>query len=243
MSMAAAATAWVLWAAIARALLRHSARPGDAIGSLASFAVMIYVRLWHRLRVEGREHVPRGPRPGPLIIICNHTAGVDPLLIQSVCRFEITWIMAEDMRIRKLDDLWRWLGVIFVDRGGERPTGVRAALDRLRDGGVIGLFPEGRIERPTRTLLPFQPGVAMLAARSGAPILPVVVDGAAQTDSAWGSLLRRGRARLRFYPVIGPADRPARGRELAADLRRRYHGWTGWPLGPTTVRDTSDNPR
>lgn len=233
------AMAWALWAAAAHALLRHSARPGDALGSLASLFVMLYARLWHRMRVEGRENVPRGPRPGPLILVSNHTAGVDPLLIQSVCPFEITWVMAEDMRIRKLDDLWRWLGVIFVDRGGERPTGVRAALETLRAGGVIGLFPEGRIERPARTLLPFQPGVAMLAGRSDAPILPVLVDGAAQTDSAWGSLWRRGRARVRFMAAIGPAERPTKGRDLAAALQRRYQEWTGWPSAGADGRDTS----
>lgn len=226
------AALWLLWARLAHWVLAPGLRGGDPIANAAYRLIQVYTAVVHRLRVSGREHVPAreadGRGPKPLIIVSNHTAGVDPLLIQSALPFEVRWVMASDMRAGCMERVWRFGRVIFVDRTGEA-LGLREALRHLRQGGTLGMFPEGGIERPPRRLLPFQEGVGVLIARTGALVLPVVVEGTPAAGTAWGSLFKFSRARVRFLPTIdypGPSDDPA---GIVAGLREVFARATGWP--------------
>lgn len=188
----------------------------------------VWARFFHRLRVQGREHVP-GSRfgAGPLLVVANHTAGADPLLIQVACPFEIRWMMAADMRHPGGEAFWRWAGIIFIDRKRPDLSGLRRARRHLEAGGVLGIFPEGRIERPAEQLLPFQRGVGTLVSATGARVLPVIVRGTPSARTAWGSLFRFGRARLEFLPVVA-YDRGTSAEHITADLQHRFERATGW---------------
>ena len=187
----------------------------------------------HGLRARGLEHVPQQrDGVGPLIVVCNHTAGIDPVLVQALCRFEVRWMMAEDMRTPALEWLWELGEVIFVDRqNGGGGVSTREALRHLKAGGVIGIFPEGNLERPPRTLLPFMKGVGLLVKRSGAPVLPAVIDGTPQVDPAWASIYRPSRSRVRFLAPVRYADSGLGAAEITEDLERRFLDATGWPRG------------
>lgn len=231
-----AAVLWLVLAAVAGRLLAGP-RGQDVVGNLAWYAIRLYVWLRHRPSVEGRENIPAFARDGtlegvgPLIVVANHASGVDPLLIQAVLPFEPRWMMAADMRHPAGEWLWQFGRIIFVDRANSDPAGVREALRHLGGreggGGVLGLFPEGGIERKPRTLRPFQPGVGLLIRRSGARVLPIVIEGAAMTPTAWGALLKTSRPTVRIMPMIdyGRSMAPA---EVAANLESRFVGWTGW---------------
>jgi 1-acyl-sn-glycerol-3-phosphate acyltransferase len=190
----------------------------------------VYTRLVHRVRAEGMEELRRQKHPGPLIVVCNHTAGVDPLLVQASVEFEPRWVMAEDMRWRLGEGLWRYGEIIFVDRQKGDLSGTREAIRHVKAGRVLGLFPEGRIERPARMILPFEPGVGFLIRRSGAPVLPVIIDGTPETPSAWGSLYTRSRSRVRFMELIDYSAAGLSAEEITRDLEHRYREWTGWPM-------------
>jgi 1-acyl-sn-glycerol-3-phosphate acyltransferase len=203
---------------------------GDVETGLLWRFLRLYARLFHRLRVEGGEHIPRTRHPGPLIIVSNHTAGVDPLLIQAACVFEIRWIMAADMQVGWAEPFWRWAGVISVDRRRGDAGAAREAIRHVKEGGVLGIFPEGGLERPARTIIPFEPGVGLIIRRTGARVLPVIVDGTPIVDAAWTSLVRPGRARIRFMPPIDYSATKLSAQEITEDLRRRYAEWTGWAM-------------
>ncbi len=188
-----------------------------------------YARLFHRLSFHGREHIPADARPGPMIVISNHTAGIDPILIAAACPFEIRWVMAQDMRARRLEWLWRWQNVIFVSRSGRDRSAVREALRHLEQGGVIGIFPEGSLERPARQVRPFRRGVGLMIHRSRARVLPLVVDGTPQVDPAWASLWRRSNSSITAHEIIDYSSLGMGGAEIAEDLRNRFLAWTGWP--------------
>lgn len=231
MWLAIAAGVWVLVIAASRVLLTTGPRRGDIDAGLFFWVAVLYARLLHRLRVEGREHIPR---TGPLIVVANHTGGVDPILIQvAVPRREIRWMMARDMMIPRLRGLWEWMRVIPVVRSGASGDSgaAREALRHLKDGGVLGVFPEGAIERPPGILRPFAPGVGLLAARSGAPVLPVVITGTPAASSAWGSLFRPSRSRIRILPPVCYAQENLSPEAIAADLLRRIAEASGWPVG------------
>ncbi len=202
----------------------------DATFGLATVLGKFLARVVHRCRVEGREHVPPSRRPGPLVVVVNHTAGIDPVLVQVACPFFIRWIMARRMRLPRFEAIWSFFEIISVDQETRDAAAIRASLRVLGDGGVLGIFPEGGIERPPRQLLPFAPGVGLLVSRGKARVLPVVIDGTPVTPTAWGSLLLSSHARVRFFPVIDYPSMNMSAGEIVKDLQARYQAWTGWPI-------------
>lgn len=218
---------WLAWAWLSHRLLDNP-RGDVGMGLVHAFSV-VYTRAWHGLVVRGKANIPMQREPGALIVVANHTAGVDPLLIQVACPFEIRWMMARDMMEPGLSELWRWADVIPVDRSGKDTTSARQAISHLRGGRVLGVFPEGRLERPERHILPFLPGLGLLAKRTGARVLPVIIEGTPQVDPAWSSVFHASRSTIRFMPLIDYSSTPLAASEIVEDLRNRYAEWTGWP--------------
>jgi 1-acyl-sn-glycerol-3-phosphate acyltransferase len=177
--------------------------------------------------------LPQGRVAGPLVVVANHTAGVDPVLLQAVVPFEIRWLMALDMRHPTGEWLWQLTRIIFVSRAAPSPAGTREAIQHLRGGGVLGVFPEGGIERPRGTVKPFLPGVGFLIRRTGVPVLPVVIEGTPNTRAAWTSLLRCSRATLTFMRPIDYSKAGLDAAGITDDLRRRYVEWIENPAAQT----------
>ncbi len=191
---------WLLWALCANVAARIA--PGTSpLSGLALLGVRGYARGVHRLRVRSREHIPQDRRPGPLIVVANHASGADPVLIQAACPFQITWIMAADMAHPVLAPVWQCAEVITLNRRARSAFPLREALRALSKGKVIGVFPEGHIVRPPGAILPFHPGVALLAQRSGAAVLPMLIERAPMSGSAWTDLFTPSRAVVRALPI------------------------------------------
>lgn len=212
---------WCAWAYATRWILQGQVRPDpalreDALIAMARRGAGVYARLFQRARASGLANIP--PAGGPLIVVVNHTAGIDPILVQSFCSFEIRWMMANDMRLPSMRPVWDLLRVIGVERGTRDTRSLREAVAHVKQGGVLGIFPEGKIERPAGVLLPFQQGVGMIASMTGAPVLPVFVRGTPDSHSAWGSIVQRGRASLVFGELIH-IPRKADPEEATATIR------------------------
>jgi len=190
----------------------------------------IYTRLVHRLDYEVEDDA-FDDLDGPFIVVCNHTAGVDPLLVSSVIPRQVRWLMAEDMRVPWLAWFWNWAGIIFVARNRHGRSGMRRARTHLQEQGMIGIFPEGKIERPAGQLLPFAPGVGVLVKRTGARVLPIVISGTPYTPTAWESLWTPSNARVRVMKPIDYSELELGNAEIAHDLERRFKEWTGWSMG------------
>lgn len=136
--------------------------------------VRAYSSYFHDLKVLTPWHVPPA---GGAILVCNHTSSLDPVFLQAVSPRLITWMMAREYAYM-FGVRWFFEAIepILVERSGRDMAATRAALRGLRDGKLLGIFPEGRIES-SRDLLEFQTGVALLAMKSGAPVYPAYVDG------------------------------------------------------------------
>ena len=157
------------------------------------------------LRVRGRQNVPQ---TGPLLLVVNHLTYLEPPLIGVVLPRRLTFLtLNEVFQVAWVGRFARTVGMVPVTPSGPRSLeGIRMALQLLDRGEVVGIFPEG-----TRSLTPgllrANPGVALLAARSGVPILPVAVTGTERLDSVAHFLLARPRgARVRV--AIGEPFRP-----------------------------------
>jgi 1-acyl-sn-glycerol-3-phosphate acyltransferase len=131
-----------------------------------------------RVRVLGRENTDR---TGGLLLAANHISHFDPFIISSVIRRKIDWMtMAEFFGSPVLGFLLRAVDAFPVDRDRADRKTIRTAIKRLREGHVVGLFPEGGIRDGARSLLegaPLRPGASTLAHIAGVPILPCVIVG------------------------------------------------------------------
>ena len=262
---ALAILAWLLFAAACSALRRHSPR-ADIPGQLIWAVLVAYVHLMHRVRYSGLELIPRATpipgapgtwrnSPGPLIIVANHTAGIDPILLNRACSFDIRWMMLRTMMPPSLNWFWTWLGIIAVGPTGQDAQAARIAIRHLKDGGgggggVIGVFPEGGIERPHRHIMPFEPGIGLLVSRSKARVLLAVIDGTPKAPNAYLSLCIPSRSHVRFIALIDYAHTNLGAAEIAADLHERVRAALGWPLAagwetpiarPTQSHATTDS--
>ena len=205
---------------------------GDPITGIMAEVVRVYCRLVHRVRFEhaSTETAALAERthPGPLVVVSNHTAGIDPLLIQSGLHAHVRWMMERAMMVPALDWLWRHQRMIPVDFDAGDASAARAAVAHVRNGGVLGIFPEGGLARPPEHVLPFLPGVGLVVARTGAPVLLCWVSGTPRRRRSLQSLAACSRSRVVFVDVVRYPPR-ARPTEIAEDLRRRLVDASGWP--------------
>ena len=137
---------------------------------------------------------------GPAIIISNHTSVFDYAVYLFVfftrtLRFQMAEVL---FRKRFLGWLLRRLGGIYVDRDNHSFGFLSKSQEILSRGGVVGVFPEGRIPRPEETRpLEFKVSAAYLALNAGVPIIPVVTN---------GSYFKKARARVLIGKPILAAD-------------------------------------
>jgi 1-acyl-sn-glycerol-3-phosphate acyltransferase len=145
-----------------------------------------------RIRVEGKEHLPRS---GPVILAANHRSFLDSIFIPMIVRRRVTFVAkAEYFDDPKTAWFFRAVGQIPIRRegGSASERALDAAMDVLGAGGVFGIYPEG-----TRTrdglMHRGHTGVARLALRSGAPIVPIGLVGTDEVQPIDRKLPRFGR--------------------------------------------------
>lgn len=149
-------------------------------GLFARLAIAASRVLYHTFfnwSVTGRENVPED---GALVVVANHVNFADPALL--MCSFPrwVTYMAKEELfRDPFLGALVRSGRLVPVARTGtvqEKRDAMRQAEALLAQGHVLGLFPEGQRDR-TGVLLAGKPGAAVLAAHSGALLIPMAVCG------------------------------------------------------------------
>ncbi|MCJ7676876.1 MAG: 1-acyl-sn-glycerol-3-phosphate acyltransferase [Anaerolineales bacterium] len=165
-------------------------------------------------RVDSVEGVANLPATGPAIVMINHIAFVDPVIVLGVLPRSIVPLAKVEAYRVPVFGLFPWLWeVIPVHRGEIDRKALRSAEDVLRAGEIVLVAPEGT-RHPT--LQRGKEGIAFLAHRTGAPIVPVAVDGTEGFPSLpilprWrrpGVRIRVGRPfRFRLQPEKPDRDR------------------------------------
>ena len=208
-------------------ICRHGA--GDWLVGLIKELTGIPIRFFWRARYIGFDKIPQEPFEHGLILVSNHTSGLDPALIDCGVDFRIRWLMWRAMMLKGLNFLWRRIQIIPVDLSSADRAAVREAIKAIRAGGVVGIFPEGGIERPARQIMPFHPGVGFLIARTKAPVALIHISGVAETKAAYSAFFRPCRARIEVIELLEYDDErdPA---TITQDLRDRLSQASGWPL-------------
>ena len=143
---------------------------GDIFYALLRPLAWLLTHLVCRYRVSGREHIPLS---GPLLVAANHLSWYDPIILALVLPRRV-WFFAkmEVFRWPIVGWLCQLTGQIPVHRGEGDRAALEKALAYLREGKALIVFPEGTVERQEQ-MIAAHTGMAMLAVRSGATILPV----------------------------------------------------------------------
>lgn len=135
--------------------------------------IWLFFGIFHPWRVVGNRKTPEGG-----VLLCgNHTTASDPIfVVMALGHRQQTRVLAkaELMRIPVLGWILKLAGIISVDRGKADVRAIKEAMKALKNGERLLLFPEGsRVEEGTEREA--QTGAAMLATRTGAPILPIYI--------------------------------------------------------------------
>jgi 1-acyl-sn-glycerol-3-phosphate acyltransferase len=182
----------------------------------------VVARILWRASVPGRFPIP--PDQGA-VIICNHRSSLDPAFIALSVPRVVHWLVAREYcELIFFRGLLRLCGSIPTNRGGIDTAATKAAIRIVEEGGLAGLFPEGRINLTERTLLPGHPGVAMIALKARAPVVPCYIHGAPYDGTPLGCLLMPAAVRLKIGEPIDLSayfDRTS-DRELLDELTLRF---------------------
>ena len=131
-------------------------------------------RLMFRLEVSGAEHIPSY---GPVILCCNHISMLDPIMVAAGVRNRCIHFMAkaELFKLKLFGKVLNQVGVIAVKRGESDMSSLRISLTTLKNEEVLGIFAQGHRDKTNE--LAMETGVGLLALRSGAPVLPLMLIG------------------------------------------------------------------
>jgi 1-acyl-sn-glycerol-3-phosphate acyltransferase len=177
-------------------------RPGGIV-------ISALLRLLGGVRTEGLENLPP---TGPAILVANHYTLADPLVAGVATCWRIGRVvhMVAKIQIKSwpvLGWLGRQAGVIYVRRGTSDLESQRALLAVLAAGRPIMIFPEGT-RSPSGTLIPARNGAALLALRSGAPVVPLAITGTEGMFSLGAIVGPRPRATVRIGQPFTLGHRP-----------------------------------
>jgi 1-acyl-sn-glycerol-3-phosphate acyltransferase len=188
---------------------RAVGRPRPAVATACRLVGGALARSLFRVRVVGAENVPRS---GPVLLAGNHSGFLDGPLVFLLAPRRTAMLAKSEIFTGVWCRFWGWLDVIPVHRGAADRAALRAGLGVLGSGGALAVFPEGT--RGSGRLESVTDGLAWLALRSSAPVVPVALEGTAEAvpRGTWVPRLR-APVTLRFGP---PLALPAAG-----DVRAR----------------------
>lgn len=163
---------------------------------IVKFLVWAAFKIAYSLRFEGRENIPKGI---PVIYASNHRTNADPPLVGIGARGKYAFMAKEELFRNKLFGwLIRSLGAFPVSRGKGDMTVIDTACERLAGGRSLMIFPEGTRSKDGKVHRGHS-GAALIAAKSGAMIVPVGV--------CFGEKLRfRTKITVKYGKPIAPQD-------------------------------------
>lgn len=181
---------------------------------LAAFRVLI------GFRIEGIENVPKH---GAALVISNHLHNSDPILLVAAYSRPLLWMAKKEVfAVPVIGWIADCAGAFPVDRGTADRHALRNAERLLKDGYLVGIFPEGT-RSTTGGLKDVYPGVAMIASRSDVPIIPTAIFGTERLPLNGGKGTRPGKGRYQVTIRMGkpfhlPKREPGEPRMGMAEL-------------------------
>jgi 1-acyl-sn-glycerol-3-phosphate acyltransferase len=169
------------------------------------------------LTVEGREHLP--PAHEGAVVMMNHQSMIDILVAWIVLPTGPRFVAKKSLSYVPIVGVFMWvMGMVPIDRSNRHAAikALRKAQDVVQRGRILACFPEGTRTRDGR-IAPFKKGVFVVAQKTGAPIVPIAVEGCATLLPRSGWKPRPAAVRVKIGP---PVDATGLKRD---ELMRRVH--------------------
>jgi 1-acyl-sn-glycerol-3-phosphate acyltransferase len=184
------------------------------------WGAQVFTRFWWRTRLPTNFPLPETGA----VLICNHRSSIDPIFLQVLCRRVMHWLVAVEFCKNPLfSGFLKILKVIPVRRRGIDTDATKTAIGYAQRGGLIGMFPEGRINMTEALMLPGRPGAVMIAIKAKVPIIPCYVEGSPYDGTPWSPLFMPARVKLQVGEPIRLDEYHGRhvdGRELKTIMQR-----------------------
>ncbi len=186
------------------------------IGRLWYYSVHIFFKilftLFSSLKTKGRENINID---GGFIIAANHTSYLDPPLISSFSRKPVFFMAKKALfEVPVLSPVIKSLGAFPVARDGKDTAPVKHAISLLKQGKIVGIFPQGQRVR-TEQEVQGAMGVTMIAKQAGVPVVPVGITGARGSLSMKNIFGKRKKLKIKIGKPIyyTKSEIPAHERE------------------------------
>jgi len=162
--------------------------------------VLLFLKFVYRIQITGHEHIPR---TGPIIYVSNHQSHFDPPIVGVLITDRPFSGMARSTLFKSKAFAWiiRGIGAIPIEKGKGDAGAMKAGIDELAMGRCLLIFPEGTRTRDG-AMAEFQRGAMLLIKRSGAPVVPVAIEGA---FDAWPIGQKMPTFKGRIAVTCGPA--------------------------------------
>lgn len=144
------------------------------IYQIAKFVVKVILMFMFRIEIIGKKNIPK---EGPLIVCSNHISNYDPPVVGVTFPRTVHFMAKEELFRKKfLEKLLNALNAFPVKRGMRDRNALRMALQRLEEGHVLGLFPEGTRSKDGE-LKQGLAGAGFFAIKSKAKVVPCAIIG------------------------------------------------------------------
>ncbi len=169
--------------------------------------------LW---RVHFTNEAPNELQRGA-ILVANHRSSVDPFFVQLAARRRVHWMVAKEYcQHFVFGPILRAVQVIPTNRSGMDTASTKQAMRITKQGRLVGMFPEGRLNHTKLPLVSIRSGAALVAARSAVPIIPLFIQGSPYRRTVWSPIFMPAHVAITFGTPIYPpsaqeavAERPA----------------------------------
>lgn len=145
---------------------------------IIAFCILAYCKIVYRVKIIGKENVPK---EGPLLFCGNHRTYLDPPLITVTAGRKMSFMAKEEL---KRNPFMRFLCFAFdgiwVKRDSKDIGSLKSAMKILKNGGCIGIFPEGTRNGMEKNDGKLKNGAAYMALKTGAKIVPIGIQGPAK---------------------------------------------------------------
>lgn len=124
--------------------------------------------------IIGNDNIPK---KGRCVLAGTHIYDFDPILIMASTKRNVYFIAKKELHDGKFGFVFRWAGTIPVDRSKKNPKARIKAEEALKEGKIVGIFPEGTTKKPKGVLLPFKYGAVSMAKKTNSKIVPFAIIG------------------------------------------------------------------
>lgn len=185
---------------------------------IKSFSLIIF-KLIFRLKIIGSENIPK---TGPFVIVANHSSLLDGFVLVSFVKPKITFLSAAYLfKMPFVGNILRGVGAIPVQGKGNDIKLIKKAMKVLQTGGVLGIFPEGRITNQ-KDDFSAKAGAAYLAVKADVPIIPMAIKGAGKALPVGAKFPKLNKIEVKIGKPISGSKKIKLNKKILEDTVNSY---------------------